>query len=257
MKLYWQQLGQGPPVLILPGLLGSADNWRTIAQGLASRYTLYLIDHRNHGRSFHSDEMTYEAMAADLKHWMTQQGIAEPALIGHSMGGKVVMQFAQTYPQALSRLIVVDIAPRVYDMTQLTRILQILRQTPLQGVRRRAEVDQLLCAHIPEPVMRMYLMKNLGRNEQGELLWRSNILVLAESIPHLAQAVTFQAPFGKPTLFIKADQSDYMQPQDLSLIKAMFPNYQLECIENSTHWVLYYQPLQLLKTIAHFLASHN
>lgn len=59
--------------------------------------------------------MTYEAMVEDLKHLMTQQGIVDPVLIGHSMGGKVAMAFAQNYPEALHKLVVVDIAPRAYD----------------------------------------------------------------------------------------------------------------------------------------------
>ena len=163
------------------------------------------------------------------------------------------MQFAQTYPQSLSKLIVVDIAPRTYDMTKLAKILQVLRQTPLKGVRTRAEVNQYLSPGIPDAMMRLYCMKNLRRDKQGRLLWSSNIPVLTDSIQHLEQAVSFQAPFTKPTLFIKADQSDYIQPQDLAIIKTLFPNYILEHIKDAQHWVNYYQPKALLRVIAHFL----
>ena len=253
MTLFYRQLGQGPPIIILPGLLGSTDNWQGIAQQLASHYTLYLVDHRNHSRSFHSELMTYEAMAADVQTLITKQAIEAPVLIGHSMGGKVAMQFAQNYPQSLSKLIVVDIAPRTYDMTKLAKILQILRQTLLHGVRTRAEVNQYLSPSIPDAVMRLYCMKNLHRDHQGRLAWSSNIPVLADSIQHLEQAVRFQAPFTKPTLFIKADQSDYIQPQDLARIKTLFPNYILEHIKEAKHWVNYYQPQALLSVIAHFL----
>ncbi len=253
MTLFHQKLGQGPPVLILPGLLGSADNWRSIAKKLAPHHTLYLVDHRNHGQSFHSDIMTYEAMVEDLKHLMTQQGIVDPVLIGHSMGGKVAMQFAQSYPEALYKLVVVDIAPRAYDMTKLSGILQRLRQTPLKGVRTREEVDKHLHHYIPENLMRWHCMKNLRRDERGELVWRSNIPILADSIPHLERAVTFQTPFYKPTLFVKADQSDYIQTQDLPLIKTMFPNYVLKHIEHAGHWVNHDRPKMLVEAAACFL----
>ena len=168
------------------------------------------------------------------------------------MGGKVAMQFAQT-PHVLSKLIVVDIAPRAYDMTRMTRILQVLSQTPLQGVRTRAEVDQLLRPNIPEALMRLYCMKNLHRDAQGRLVWSSNIPVLAKSILTLEQAVPFHAPLNKPTLFIEADQSAYIQTQDLALIKAMFPSYILEGIKDTPHWVNYHQPQALLKVIERFL----
>lgn len=237
----------------MPGLLGSTDNWRSIAKQLAPHYTLYLVDHRNHGQSFHSEDMTYAAMVADVQALITQQAMVDPVLIGHSMGGKVAMQFAQTYPQALSKLIVVDMAPRAYDMTRVAEILQFLQKTPLQGVRTRAALDRQLRQGIPDALMRLHCMKNLRRDEQGMLVWSSNIPVLADSIPHLEQAVTFQAPFSKPTLFIKADQSDYIQPQDLALIKTMFPTYILELIKEANHWLNYHQPQAVLKVIAPFL----
>ena len=240
--------------MVLPGLLGSADNWRSIAQQLAPCYTLYLVDHRNHGQSFHSREMTYAAMAEDVKCLIDQLGLLNPILIGHSMGGKVAMEFAQTYPEALSKLIVVDIAPRAYNMSRLAKVLHILRQVPLQDVRTRAAVDRYLSHGIPETLMRLYCMKNLGRNERGMLVWNSNIVALSESIPHLEQAVVFHQPFDKPTLFIKAGQSDYMHEQDLELIQAMFPKYSLQCIEEASHWVNHHQPQALLKLLVQFLA---
>ena len=253
MTLFYKKLGQGPPILILPGLLGSTDNWRSIAQQLASHYTLYLIDHRNHGRSFHSEIMTYAAMAADVQALIAQQDIVDPVLIGHSMGGKVAMEFAQTYPTALAKLVVVDIAPRAYDMTHLAQVLQVLAQTSLQGVQTRAEVDERLRQGIPKPLMRLYCMKNLGRDKEGQLAWRSNMAVLADSIPHLEEAISFQASFDKPTLFIKADQSDYIQSQDILHIQTMFPSYLFTCIKDASHWVHYDQPSAVLKVIARFL----
>ena len=253
MTLFYKKLGKGPPMLILPGLLGSTDNWQWIAKQLASHYTLYLVDLRNHGQSPHSTVMTYEAMAADVQALLAQQALEAPVLIGHSMGGKVAMQVAQTYPQVLAKLIVVDIAPRAYDMTRLAKIVQALKQTPLQKLRTRAEVDRYLSPSIPNAVVRLYCMKNLCRDEQGRLVWSSNMPALADSILHLEQAVSHQAPFTKPTLFVKADQSDYIQPQDLPLIKTLFPNYILAYIKDATHWVNCHQPQALLKVLAQFL----
>ncbi len=255
MTLFSQKLGQGPPIVILPGLLGSADNWRTIVKQLATKYTLYLIDHRNHGKSFHSEVMTYEAMIEDLRYFILQGGIVDPVFIGHSMGGKVSMQFTQTYPQAIAKLVVVDIAPRAYDMSKLATTLQVLQQTSLQGLRTRAEVDMHLSSGISEPLLRKHFMKNLHRTEQGILSWSSNIPILANSIPNLEREVVLKAPFTKPTLFVRAVQSAYIQEQDLPQIKAMFPNYVLKLIKDAGHWVNYDQPLRLLQTIVHFLES--
>ncbi len=251
--LFFQKMGHGSPMLVLPGLLGSTDNWQSIAKQLANNYTLYLIDLRNHGRSFHSKVMTYGAMAADVWALIIEENIRNPVLIGQSMGGKVAMQFAHAYPKTLSKLIVVDIAPRAYDMTQLANILRILKKMPLRGVKTRVEVNRYLAKDIPSVLMRQYCMKNLCRDEQGMLVWSSNIPILADSIPHLEVAVNFHVPFTKPALFVKADQSDYIQAKDLPLIKTWFPNYSLEIIKDAKHWVQYHQPQALLEIITRFL----
>lgn len=257
MTLSYEKLGQGPPILVLPGLLGSASNWRTIAQKLAAQYTLYLVDHRNHGRSFHTQSMDYAAMAEDVRTLIIQQALAAPILIGHSMGGKVAMTLAQMYPASLSKLIVVDIAPRAYDMTKMVHLLQILQATPLQGVRTRATVEEYLCTHIPNPLLRTYCVKNLHRNTEGMLVWGSNIPIIAACIPNLAQRVVLHTPFIKPTLFVRAGLSDYIRTQDLTLVQTMFPNYQLQCIEEATHWVNYVRPSELLQCITSFLATSS
>ncbi|MEL6358383.1 MAG: alpha/beta fold hydrolase, partial [Bacteroidota bacterium] len=184
-SLFYRQLGQGPPIMILPGLLGSTDNWRSMAKHLALHHTVYLVDPRNHGQSFHSDVMTYEAMVADVYGLITELGLTDTILIGHSMGGKVAMQFAQTYPQLLSKLIVIDMAPRAYDMRQLAQLLRVLQQTPLQSASSRTAINQHLSQLIPDPLMRAHCMKNLRRNDDGRLIWSSNIPVLATSIPYL------------------------------------------------------------------------
>jgi len=104
--------GAGKPALIvLHGLLGSSRNWQSTGSDLAARYQVWALDLRNHGRSPHEAEMSYEAMVADVIAWMDGQGIARAALMGHSMGGKVAMLLACRHPERVERLVVVDIAP--------------------------------------------------------------------------------------------------------------------------------------------------
>ena len=49
-------LGSGEPLLILHGFFGMGDNWKTLANKFSSDFQVHIIDHRNHGRSFHSDD---------------------------------------------------------------------------------------------------------------------------------------------------------------------------------------------------------
>ena len=78
MKLHFQRLGEGQPLIILNGLFGSSDNWRTLGKQLAADYEVFLVDQRNHGKSPHSDEFSYEAMAADLYELVRDENLDHP-----------------------------------------------------------------------------------------------------------------------------------------------------------------------------------
>ena len=100
MTLHFERVGDGPPVVVLHGLFGSGRNWLTVARRLSDRYTLYLVDLRNHGRCLHLESMTYTDMIADVR-----------ALVGHSMSGKAAMTMALNDPRGIARLVCADIAP--------------------------------------------------------------------------------------------------------------------------------------------------
>lgn len=104
MGLNFKKYGEGKDVLvILHGLFGSLDNWQSLAKQFAEHFTVYILDQRNHGKSPHFDEHTYTAMANDLKAFLDQEGIEEAHLLGHSMGGKTVMQFSIQEPQYIKK----------------------------------------------------------------------------------------------------------------------------------------------------------
>jgi pimeloyl-ACP methyl ester carboxylesterase len=98
MKLVYKTYGTGDPVIIMHGLFGSGDNWRTIARMMEPQYESIVVDMRNHGRSPHDPEMNFEAMTDDILELMSDLNLEKASLLGHSMGGKVAMQFALRYP---------------------------------------------------------------------------------------------------------------------------------------------------------------
>ena len=76
MELNFKTYGQGPALIILHGLFGSLDNhWVSHARTLSEEYSVYILDQRNHGKSFHDDEWDYPVMAEDLNEFMDQHGI--------------------------------------------------------------------------------------------------------------------------------------------------------------------------------------
>ena len=95
VTLAFDEVGSGPPLLILHGLLGQARNWASQAKLFGQHYRTLAVDLRNHGRSPWAAGMTYEDMAADVA--ALAEAVGPPVrIVGHSMGGKVTMALALT-----------------------------------------------------------------------------------------------------------------------------------------------------------------
>nr|KAF6439616.1 abhydrolase domain containing 11 [Rousettus aegyptiacus] len=85
-----------PALVLLHGLFGSKTNLNSVAKTLAQQTgrRVLTVDARNHGDSFYSPDMSYEAMSQDLQDFLPQLGLVPCVLIGHSMGGKTAMLLA-------------------------------------------------------------------------------------------------------------------------------------------------------------------
>jgi esterase len=253
MKLHFREMGAGSPLIILHGLFGLSDNWQTLAKYLSRQYRVYLLDLRNHGRSPHSPEFNYSLMAEDLYTFMQDQQIAEAAIMGHSMGGKVAMHFALTNPSLVTKLIVVDIAPKAYPVHHQD-IINALKSVNVAAVKTRGEIDQALAQYIPEEEVRLFLSKNLYRTEENTFAWRMNLAAIEANIEEVGKETQAEAPFPKPVLFIKGARSGYIKPQyDTELIQKLFPAAQIKTVENAGHWVHAEAPQEVYNLVTDFL----
>jgi esterase len=181
MKLHYKKLGVGQPLVILHGLFGSSDNWQTLANKFAENFEVYLVDQRNHGHSPHSDEFSYQLMADDLFELIQIEMLSDILLVGHSMGGKTAMWFAQQHPSYIDKLVVVDMGIRAYP-SHHERILAGMNAIDLKTTKSRGVADRVLAEYVPELATKMFLMKNLYWVERGQLGWRINLPVLEEKI---------------------------------------------------------------------------
>ena len=113
VRLHVRETGgpHAPPVLMLHGMMGHAREWDTLATALADRFRVIALDQRGHGESDHAHDYGVDVMVADTLAVITRLGLVRPHLIGHSMGGMIGMVLAAEHPDAVDRLIVIDIAP--------------------------------------------------------------------------------------------------------------------------------------------------
>ncbi len=254
MKLNFKKVGDtGPAVIILHGVFGFLDNWLTISKHIADAgFTLYLIDQRNHGRSPHEAHMNFDLFSDDLSEFISDQKLDAPFLVGHSMGGKTVMQYAVNYPKKLSKLVIVDIGPKEYPMHH-SKILEGLNALDLSKITSRQNADDLLASFEPIMAVRQFLLKNLYRTESGAFNWRFNLPVLTSDIQNIGKKIESIEPVNAPALFIRGSKSNYILNNDWDQILELFPNAKLETIQNSGHWIQAEQPKAFLDALLPFL----
>jgi len=235
--LYAQIIGEGPPLLILHGLFGSSDNWQSLSRRFSDSHKAFALDLRNHGHSFHAPGMSYPALAEDVQSFITFHKLSQVALLGHSLGGKVAMQVAASYPNPISKLIIVDIAPKAYGRHH-DAILDALLALPLAECHTRSDANSILSKDIEDPVLRGFLLKNLSTSPEG-LSWRINLRAIADDYDAIAAAPDFNATtaFKKRVLVISGANSDYIKPSDDNLFQRYFPNFIKVQIQDAGHWV--------------------
>jgi esterase len=252
MNLHFEAVGAGRPLIILHGLLGSTDNWRSMSRRLGAHYQVFAIDLRNHGRSPHSDSFDYDVMVADLREFMEHHALRRIMLLGHSMGGKVAMQFAIDHSDQVDRLVVVDIAPKPYEPSQ-RYILKALQSLDLTRYKSFVDVDAALAPEVPSESLRQFLLKNLARDENGRLRWKIHLEAIDLNYDKLLRALSPERSFNKPTLFIRGGRSNYIEDDDASLIRKMFPQAEIATLPKAGHWVHVDQPEEFFQTVVNFL----
>lgn len=252
MRLHTQISGKGKPIIILHGFLGMGDNWKSISKKLSESFEVHLPDIRNHGKSDHHSSFNYDVMVDDMVEYFNTHQIKDAILIGHSMGGKIAMQFAAQNPKMVSQLIVVDISPKIYHPHH-DHILKSLKLLKSQKLTSRKEADDVLKENIKEPGIRLFLMKNLKREENNTLTVKSNVDAFIQNRKEIGKALPKSCFYSGPTLFIKGEKSFYIREKDKDLISRHFPNSQIVSVENAGHWVHAENPDMFLKTTLDFI----
>ena len=250
MNLNYREYGSGQPLIILHGLFGSSDNWQSLGKRLSQDFHVYLIDQRNHGRSGHSNDHTYELMADDLDEFIQEKDLEDIILVGHSMGGKTAMTYAQLDDTRLTKLVIVDIAPKGYPMHHNT-IVEGLNAIDLTIEKTRTSCDARLAEFIPDTVLRQFLLKNLYWEKKSQLEWRFNLYVLTRDMENILSELP-EEHVEIPTLSIRGDLSNYILETDYTEIKNQFTSSIIQTIKGVGHWVHAEAPDQFYEMVKDF-----
>ena len=254
-ELHFSTSGSGKPLVILHGLFGSGKNWQSQARRLAGHFQVFTVDLRNHGESFHADEMNYSVMAEDVALLLYRLELSDCDILGHSMGGKVAMMLALQNPDLVARMIVADIAPVEY-FHHYDDLINPILALPLETIESRVQAEQLLRQNIPEDQLRAFLLQNLVREPAG-WRWRVNWKVIQRDMEWLTGFGDLPQDWliELPSLFIRGEKSDYIGNAEIEIIKNRFSDCRIATISAAGHWVHAEKPEAFNRLVFDFLQA--
>lgn len=254
VQLHYKQYGIGSTkLIILHGFLGSLDNWHTLATEWGkSGCTVYALDQRNHGKSPHTATHTIADMVDDLYHFMQQLHIEKAIILGHSMGGKVAMQFALSYPMHTQKLIVADMSPRAYKHGH-DEVFKAIKSIDLNTIQSRKEAEDAMKTYLGDFGTRQFILKNLERAENGQYRWKFNFETLYHDYENILEETTSANSYGGAVLFLKGSLSQYIRETDEPMIHQLFPSARICTVEQAGHWLHAEQPQLFSKQVLEFI----
>jgi pimeloyl-ACP methyl ester carboxylesterase len=246
-----ETLGPGPPLVLLHGLFGSARNFGAVQRALAKRFRVIALDLRNHGASPHAEAMDYAVMAADVIDTLLRMQALPAAVLGHSLGGKVAMRLALDRPDAVSALIVADIAPVPYP-PHFQDYVEAMLAVPSGSTR--AAADARLAPVVPDQAIRGFLLQNL--QPEGTTPWRLGLAEIAAALPAIGDwNVAPGQVYRGPTLFIAGERSDYIRPEYRPTVRVLFPAARFITLRGAGHWLHAEKPEAFVEVVGGFLAA--
>jgi len=246
--------GDGPDVILLHGLFGMGSNLGGLGRSLRDACRVHLVDLPDHGRSAWTRHSDLRSMSNALAQWLQSQSIVGAHCVGHSLGGKVAMQFALDHPAAAASMVVVDIAPVTYSRSH-DAVFAALNAVSRAECQSRAEADTIMSGYIEEAGVRQFLLMSLYRGENGSYFWRFNYEGLQTHYASYLQAPVVGEPYAGPALFIRGALSHYVTDAHLADIHAAFPDASVETMADCGHWLHVEQPAMFNSLVRQFIDS--
>ena len=260
MDLFYRHYGKGRPLIILHGVFGISDNWVSFARRIAGEgFEVFIPDQRNHGQSPHDSTFNYFALCSDLADFIDEHDIENPIILGHSMGGKVAMQFALENRNMLKGLIVADISMRTYQRRyRHLDMIDAMQSVNFEKAETRSDIEKQLMPGIPDKRIRQFAMKNLYRRERGgQFAWRLNLEAINLNMDEIFEGIRSENLFEKPSLFIRGGKSDYVSYEDFDQIYRNFPKADIQTIEGAGHWLHAEKPDEFYTIVMEFIHRNN
>jgi esterase len=248
-----------PPVVLLHGITGHARVWDHLAERLVPGRRVLALDQRGHGDSDPAPDDDYRVatMGDDVAAFAGSLQLDRFALLGHSMGGRIAIEYSAAHAARLERLIVVDIGPDI-ELAGLQRVRDMMSQSPERIESEEWAVEYIRRANPLQDadLLRRRVHHGLKRLPDGELTWK-----YAKGLRDMMRAgrrdvVDLWEPLARipcPTLVVRGAESDILSPEVAKKMLERLPDGRLVEIPGAGHTVPADRPDDFVRHVRAFL----
>jgi esterase len=263
-KFHYQVTGpeSGRKLVFLHGVMGFSANWRRIAKAFEDRFQILVFDQRGHGRSFRPPiGYAPEDYSHDLREILDELKWSKINLVGHSMGGRVALHFANEFPECVTRLVIEDIGPSMYQ-SGASLVTRMLDAVPVpfatkSEAKRWFDHDFLEIFKTERNVhgLAAYLYANLTENDQHQAVWRFYEPGIRESVEQGRASERWGEieHLSMPTLVLRGQNSKDLPLEIYDRMIASNPQIRGIEIADSGHWIHSEKPDEFIRVLSSFL----
>lgn len=255
--------GDGPDVVLIPGLASSASVWAETVRGLAAKHRVHLVQVAGFAGSptgSNAQGPVFQPLVEALADYIRRAGLRAPAIIGHSMGGEAALLLAARHPEAVGRVLVVDALPFFPLLLNPSATADAMRP---QAATMRAALETASPAQFSamQSAAATRLVKtDAARGDVAAAAATSDKRVVARATEELlttdlrAELPRIKAPLG--VLYAHDPRFGVTEAAVDALYKSAYaeaPAARLERIDDSFHFIMLDQPVAFAETVARFL----
>jgi proline iminopeptidase len=271
VSLFVHVIGQGYPLLLMHGGPGLDHTTLLSLRPLADQFTLIFYDHRCNGRSEGADvsSMTFENLTADADALRQKLGFEKWAVLGHSFGGNVALEYALRYPSSLSHLLLMDTCGDSWWVQHNAPEILAKRgfsASAVQAARRFYNGQVTPGEYLPT------VMKFMRAYFYGNLLWviahevfssgprpkmRPEALIFGSQLFSGWAVMDRLGKIQVPTLVLAGREDFLFPPEHQAILADRIPNAQLEIIERAGHNPQMERPAEVIEIVRRFMLAEN
>lgn len=210
---------QGEPLVCLHGVTGYAGVYQRLAEERWNERRVLAVDLRGHGRSDWEPPWTFATHVSDLAETAAALGLSTADWVGHSFGGRLVLELASAHPQLVRRAALLD--PAIQLLPQVAfAVADLERRDPVYGSVEEYVQERLLAyPDSPRAAIEHEAAQHLEQQRDGSLRRRTCQAAAVSIYGELASAPPDPSTLASATLLLHAPAYGLVRPEQIEMYR--------------------------------------